>query len=57
MGNIFSGLEAMGLQGLSEVKIYEEEKVEVAKKQALEPIVHTVTEEELIFDKKITRFY
>lgn len=54
MGNIFSGLEAMGLQGLSEVKIYEEEKVEVAKKQALEPIVHTVTEEELIFDKKIT---
>lgn len=54
MGNIFSGLEAMGLAGLSEVKIYEEEKVEPVKKQALEPQVHIVTEEELIFDKKMT---
>ena len=54
MGNIFSGLEAMGLAGLSEVKIYEEEKVEPVKKQILEPQVHIVTEEELIFDKKMT---
>ena len=54
MGNIFSGLEAMGLAGLSEVKIYEEEKVEPAKQKIIEPQVHVVTEEELIFDKKIT---
>lgn len=55
MGNIFSGLASMGLQGLSEVKIYEEEKQEtVIHKQNIEPHAHVVSEEELIFDKKTT---
>lgn len=55
MGNIFSGLASMGLAGLSEVKIYEEEKTETpVRTQSTEPQVHVVTEEELLFDKKIT---
>lgn len=54
MGNIFSGLESLGIGTVSGVKIYEEEKTETAKQDNKEPVVHTVTEEELIFDKKTT---
>ena len=53
MGNIFSGLEAMGLQGLSEVKIYEEEKPEPVKQAEKEVVVPVVQEADFLFDKKI----
>ena len=54
MGNIFAGLESLGIGKVTGINIYEEEKQEATKKESAEPAVHVVTEEELIFDKKMT---
>ncbi len=53
MSDIFSGLESMGLGGLDDVKIYDEEKKEGGKISAAAEAVHVVTESDFIFDKKI----
>lgn len=50
---IFSGLESMGFAGLSEVKIYEEEKQESVSKKDAAPEVHVVQEQDFLFEKKI----
>ncbi len=52
MGNVFSGLESMGLVGLSKVKIYDEDnKKETA---AAEPgAAKVISESDFIFDKNI----
>lgn len=54
MGNLFQGLESMGIKGLSELKIYEEEKKpEDIKKEPLKPAEPVLNEADFIFDKKI----
>lgn len=51
---VFSGLESMGFAGLSEVKIYEEEKQEAAAvKKDTASEVHVVQEQDFLFEKKI----
>lgn len=52
MSDIFSGLESMGLGGLNDVKIFEEEKKDSSKEGA-KAAEHVVTESDFIFDKKI----
>lgn len=52
MSDIFSGLESMGLGGLNDVKIFEEEKKDSSKEGA-KPAEHVVTESDYIFEKKI----
>ena len=52
MGDLFSGLESMGLGGLSNVKIYDEEKQD-SQKAGTEAAKHVVTEEDFLFDKKM----
>lgn len=52
MSDIFSGLESMGLGGLDDVKIYEEEKKETPK-DGTNSAEHVVTESDYIFEKKI----
>lgn len=51
MGDIFSGLESMGFQGLSSVKIYEEEKKEAAQEEGEKK--PTFVEGDFLFDKKV----
>ena len=51
MGDIFAGLESMGFNGLSGVKIYEEEKKEAAKEE--EKAAPVVSESDFLFDKKM----
>lgn len=53
MSDVFSGLESLGLTGLSKVKIYEEEKPEPVKEIAKEVTVPVVQEVDFLFDKKI----
>lgn len=54
MGNFFQGLESMGIKGLSELKIYEEEKkAENAKAETSKPAEPVYVESDFIFDKKI----
>lgn len=54
MGSVFSGLESMGLAGLSGVSIYDEEKKEPEKKDGNEAVKeHVVVESDFLFDKKI----
>lgn len=54
MSDIFSGLESLGLTGLSKVKIYEEEKQEKVKVSDKEEIVVPVLDEaDFLFDKKM----
>lgn len=53
MSDVFSGLESLGLTGLSKVKIYEEEKPEPVKEIAKEVTVPVVQEADFLFDKKI----
>ena len=54
MSDVFSGLESLGLTGLSKVKIYEEEKPEPAKESAKESVVAPVVQEvDFLFDKKM----
>lgn len=52
MGDIFSSLESMGLGGLNDVKIYDEEKKE-DKGGSGGAAEHVVTEADFLFDKKI----
>lgn len=53
MSDFFSGLESMGLNGLSSINIYEEEKKEeVSSKDNVK--VPKVKEEDFLFDKKVT---
>lgn len=52
MGDLFSGLESMGLGGLSNVRIYDEEKQD-SQKGSAEAAKHVVTEEDFLFDKKM----
>ncbi len=52
MGDIFSGLESMGFQGLSSVKLYEEEKKE-NKKQTEEEKKPEFVEADFVFEKKM----
>ena len=52
MGDLFAGLESMGLGGLSGVRIYEDEKQPDAKGSP-EAARHIVTEEDFLFDKKM----
>lgn len=54
MGNFFQGLESMGIKGLGELKIYEEEKKpENAKAEPSKPAEPVYVESDFIFDKKI----
>ena len=53
MSDVFSGLESLGLTGLSNVKIYEEEKPEPVKRAEKEVVVPVVQEADFLFDKKI----
>lgn len=53
MSDVFSGLESLGLTGLSKVKIYEDEKPEPVKEIAKEVTVPVVQEVDFLFDKKI----
>ena len=53
MSDVFSGLESLGLTGLSNVKIYEEEKPEPVKQAEKEVVVPVVQEADFLFDKKI----
>ena len=53
MSDVFSGLESMGLVGLSGVKIYEEEKKENKQDDAQSVSERVITEEDFIFEKKI----
>lgn len=52
MSDIFSGLESMGLVGLSSVNIYEEEKTE-EKTDKPSVIIPEIKETDYIFDKKV----
>lgn len=52
MGDIFSGLESMGFQGLSGVKIYEEEKKDT-QAQTDEEKKPVFVEADFLFDKKV----
>lgn len=52
MGDIFSGLESMGFQGLSGVKIYEEEKKDT-QAQSEEEKKPVFVEADFLFDKKV----
>lgn len=52
---VFSGLESMGFSGLSNVKIYEEEKQETASAKAEQKAVANVVQEsDFLFEKKIS---
>ncbi len=51
---VFSGLESMGFAGLSNVKIYEEEKQETAAVKADKPVVPVVQESDFLFEKKMS---
>ncbi len=54
MGNIFSGLESMGLNGLSNVKIYEDDKKKAEKQpEDTKPKEPVLMESDFIFDKKV----
>lgn len=54
MGDIFSGLEGMGLGGLSGVKIYDEEKKPAnGSNSSGQPQQKVVAEEDYIFEKKM----
>ena len=55
MSNIFQGLESMGIKGLGELKIYEEEKKPVNNTNAepSKPAEPVYVESDFIFDKKI----
>lgn len=53
MSDIFSGLESMGLGGLKDMKIYEEDKKENPKGGSNAAAEHVVLESDYIFDKKI----
>lgn len=53
MGDIFTGLESMGLGGLSNIKIYDDEKKEQGKDGSGKEPVHVVSEADYIFEKKI----
>lgn len=54
MSDFFSGLESIGLTGLSKVKIYEEEKPEASKAAVKEDIIAPVVQEaDFLFDKKM----
>ena len=50
MGDLFSGLESMGLGGLSNIRIYDEEKQD-SQKGGTEAAKHVVTEEDFLFDQ------
>lgn len=53
MGDIFSGLESMGLGNLSNVSIYDEEKKESHRGSESKPQEHVMTEADYLFDKKM----
>lgn len=53
MGDLFQGLESMGIKGLSQLKIYEEEKKEVVKQEAEKPKEPVFVEADFLFDKKV----
>lgn len=48
---LFSGLEKLGLGKLSDMEIYESGEKEKEKKEADDKDVHTVSEEEVLYDK------
>lgn len=53
MGDIFSGLESMGLGSLSNMNIYDEEKKDTGSGNGTKPQEHIMTEADYIFDKKM----
>lgn len=53
MSDIFSGLESMGLGGLSGIDIYDDDKKESGNGGGKKTTEHVVTEADFIFDKKI----
>lgn len=53
MGNLFSGLESMGLVGLSKVSIYDEEKKESKNADQGVVVPKTISESDFIFDKNV----
>ena len=53
MGDIFGSLESMGLKGLSDLKIYEEEKKEEKSEVKAEEKEPVIVEADFIFDKKV----
>ena len=54
MGNVFSGLESLGLVGVSSVSIYDEEKKDNAKKETAAAPEKVITESDFLFEKKLT---
>lgn len=53
MGNVFSGLESMGLVGLSKVSIYDEEKKENKAGTQSSPAEKVISESDFIFEKNV----
>lgn len=54
MGNLFAGLESLGLKLSKNIDVYEEEKKEGQAGQSADKKPKQVTEEDLIFDKHYT---
>lgn len=54
MGNLFSGLAALGLGKLTNMDVYENEEKKESKKPSAQEKISELTEVELIFDKSYT---
>lgn len=54
MGNLFSGLEALGLGALSKVGLYEDTAKKDEKQQGAKKEAHQVKEEDFLFEKAYT---
>ena len=54
MGNLFSGLEALGLGALSKMGLYEDTTKKDDKQQAAKKEVHQMSEEDFLFEKVYT---
>ncbi|MCQ2537616.1 MAG: DUF2225 domain-containing protein [Lachnospiraceae bacterium] len=51
MGNLFEGLEKLGLKDLRNVKLFEEEEKKKTEKENVAAVVKEITEEDMLFDK------
>ncbi|MDE7326680.1 MAG: DUF2225 domain-containing protein [Lachnospiraceae bacterium] len=54
MGNLFTGLDSLGLGNLSSMDVYENEEKKEAKPQAAAAVKPEINEADLIFDKNYT---
>ncbi len=55
MGNLFNGLDSLGLGKLSSMDVYENEEKKEVKPQAAAAAKPEINEADLIFDKNYTR--